>query len=240
MSRRLDELMRAADPVDGVDQHSITGDHNDPLYLAILERNQLADTGEEENAPTSTSPGRRARRLTALAAGFIGTVLAIGALLLITPPNTDETPSETSPAAENPPTSVTTIQEPVPTEPGAVVEYLYTVLLDDLDAAVALFAEDAVISISPPPSPGTGTYEGLDAITSLLRKSRAGMESIELTHLEVAGDTVTFNDSVVQRSCFAGPRCVMDTTGHVIEIRDGKIVSWDFGSFETRPVDPDP
>lgn len=239
MSRRLDELMRAADPVNGVDQHSITGDQNDPLYLAILERNRLADAGDDENAPTSTSPGRRARSLTALAAGFIGTVLAIGALLLITPPNTDETPSETLPSAENPPTSVTTTQEPVPTEPGAVVEYLYTVLLDDLDAAVALFAEDAIISISPPPSPGTGTYEGLDAIKSLLRKSRAGMESMELTHLEVAGDTVTFNDSVVQTSCFAGPRCVMDTTGHVIEVRDGKIVSWDFGSFETRPVEPD-
>jgi ketosteroid isomerase-like protein len=240
MSRRLDELMRAADPVDGVDQLPITGDHDDPLYLAILERNRLAAGGDEESAPTSTSPGRRARRLTALAAGFIGTVLAIGALLLITPPNTDETPSETLPSAEDPPTSVTTIQEPVPTGPGAVVEYLYTVLLDDLDAAVALFAEDAVISISPPPSPGTGTYEGVDAIRNKLRLARANMESMELTHLEVAGDTVTFNDSVVQRSCFAGPRCVMDTTGHVIVVRDGKIVSWDFGSFETRPVEPDP
>jgi len=240
MSLRLDELMRAADPVDGVEQHPITGDHNDPLYLAILERNQLADARDEESAPTNTSPGRRARRLTALAAGFIGTVLAIGALLLITPPNTDETPSETLPSAEDPPTSVTTIQEPVPTEPGAVVEYLYTVLLDDLDAAVALFDEDAVISISPPPSPGTGTYEGVDAIRNKLRLARANMESMELTHIEVAGDTVTFNDSVVQRSCFAGPRCVMDTTGHVIEVRDGQIVSWDFGSFETRPVEPDP
>jgi ketosteroid isomerase-like protein len=128
----------------------------------------------------------------------------------------------------------------VPTEPGAVVEYLYTVLLDDLDAAVALFAEDAVISISPPPSPAGGTYEGLDAIRNKLRQARANMESMELTDLEVEGDTVTFNDSVVQRSCFAGPRCVMDTTGHVIEVRDGEIVSWDFGSFETRPVEPDP
>jgi len=238
MSLRLDELMRAADPVDGVEQHPITGDHDDPLYLAILERSQLADAREPEGMPKSAR--RRARRLTALAAGFIGTVLAIGGLLLITPPNTDETSTETLPSAQDPPTSVTTIQEPVPTEPGAVVEYLYTVLLDDLDAAVALFAEDAVISISPPPSPGTGTYEGLDAIKSLLRKSRAGMESMELTHLEVAGDTVTFTDSVVQTSCFAGPRCVMDTTGHVIEVREGKIISWNFGSFETRPVEPDP
>lgn len=238
MSHRLDELMRAADPVDGVEQHPITGDHDDPLYLAILERNQLADARDPEGPPKSER--RRARRLTALAAGFVGTVLAIGALLLITPPNTAETPTETLPSAADPPTSVTTIQEPGPSEPGAVVEYLYTVLLDDLDAAVALFAEDAIVSISPPPSPGTGTYEGLDAIRSLLMQARAPMESMQLTHLEVAGGTVTFNDSVVQRSCFGGPRCVMDTTGHVIEVRDGKIVSWDFGSFETRPFEPDP
>lgn len=238
MSRRLDELMRAADPVDAVEQHPITGDHNDPLYLAILEKTQIADAGEQEGKPKSA---RRARNLVALAAGFVGTVLAIGALLLMTPPDSDETPSlGTSPSLDEPPTSITTIEETVPTEPGAVVEYLYSVLLDDLDAAVGLFAEDAVISVSPPPSPGTGTYEGIDAIRSYLRKARAGIESMELTHLEVAGDTVTFNDSAVQTRCFGGPRCVMEITGHVAVVRDGKIVRWDFGPFETRPVEPDP
>ncbi len=63
------------------------------------------------------------------------------------------------------------------------------------------------------------------------------MESAELTNVEVDGETVTFDDSVIQRSCFAGPRCVMDTTGHIAVVREGKIVRWDFGSFTTRPVE---
>jgi len=239
VSRRLDELMRAADPVDTTPQHAITGDHDDPLYLAIRDRREDVKTLEKTKRVAPGVGSRNRRSVAAFAAGFAA-ALAIGALWLLTPLDIAEPPSPgTSPSVQNPAEPPTTTPETIPTEPGAVVEHLYAVLLDDTDAATALFADDAVIAFQVAPSPGGGTVEGYDAIRTWLAKAKAGMESIELTRVEVDGDTVTFDDTAIQTSCFGGPRCVMDVTGHEVVVNDGKIVRWDFGSFKTRPVETD-
>ena len=239
MSRRLDELMRAADPVDAASENPITGDHDDPLYLAILDRREDVKTLGKTKSRAPRLRSRFRRSVAAFGAGLVG-VLAVGALWLLIPLDFDGPPSPVTSAPVQDSAAVsTTVPDATPTEPEAVVEHLYRVLLDDLDAAAAVFAEDAVVTFQVAPSPGGGTIEGSDAIRSWLAKVRAGTESIELTRVEVAGETVTFDDTAIQRSCFAGPRGVMDVTGHVAVVRDGKIVQWDFGSFETRPVEPE-
>jgi ketosteroid isomerase-like protein len=236
VSRRLDELMRSADPMNGAHEHPITGDHNDPLYMAILDRREDVETLGPTRPGPSMSASRSRRSVAAFAAGLLG-VLALGALFLLTSPDVGEIPAIKNPSVQDAVGPSTTIPETPPTAPRAVIEHLYALLLVDTDAAAALFTDNAVITFQVPPSPGKDTIEGEKAIRAWLAQAKAGMESIELTRVEVDGETVTFDDSAIQTSCFAGPRCVMDTTGHVAVVREGKIVQWDFGSFTTRPVD---
>ncbi len=173
MSRRLDELMREADPINGADEHPITADHNDPLYVAILDKREDVETLYKTKLGASNRAGRYRRSVAAFAAGLVG-VLAVGALFLLTSPDvTEPVPAGTVPSVQDVAGPSTTIPG-TPTAPAAVIEHFYAVLLKDTDAAAALFADDAVVNFQVAPSPGRDTIEGYDAITSLARQTEGG------------------------------------------------------------------
>ena len=75
MSQRLDELMRAADPA-RIDLPSATGESDDPLYLAILEKRGDVMAIDQQTKPTH--PARRRSRGLLLAAAAFAIVLLVG------------------------------------------------------------------------------------------------------------------------------------------------------------------
>lgn len=96
----------------------------------------------------------------------------------------------------------------------------------DLDAVVALFAEDAIVTGHP--LDPTGITEGREAIRELEEEAltiSASENADEYTNIVESGNTVTFGHLFTTSSgqCFSGD-------GHRVVVEDGKIVRWDWGT----------
>lgn len=110
-------------------------------------------------------------------------------------------------------------------DPAGVVEgYVAAYNAQDIDRAMAFFANDAVII------QGTGRFEGADAIrTEVLGEFEIhapGGDAYSISNLAVAGDTATWDHQ------FRGAAHTCTGTGNVAVIDDGLIVSWTFASIE--------
>ena len=108
--------------------------------------------------------------------------------------------------------------------PGAVIEEFYRAFPTDIELAGEVFADDAVLTDAPtPPS----RREGITEITAWMRSETFIVRSIEITRIEVSGNTVTWDDQVTTLD--GG---VVDGIGHVAVVENGRIVMWDFGLWE--------
>ena len=157
--------------------------------------------------------------------------LLAGGLVLVVTACSGDSGAATTVATTQPSTTTTTTQPLTttvpalapPSEPGAVIEYLYDVWLDDRGAALAVFAEDAVITNIPSTPATPTTREGVGSIDVWLAQESGLHESLEITEIEVDGDTVIWDDlACTVFDCWTA-------TGNVAVIKDGKIVTWDFG-----------
>jgi hypothetical protein len=106
-------------------------------------------------------------------------------------------------------------------DPGETVQaYIDAYNIRDIDAVMAVFADDAVITNHPFAS----RIEGAEAIRSLQVDDfqAAGSDNAyEISDLEVSGDTVTWNHVWLDRCTGTGNEAVVE---------NGKIVSWEFAS----------
>jgi hypothetical protein len=159
---------------------------------------------ETEVIMLTDEPARVHRRwpILGLAAAAVIAVLALGIALL----GRDDGPEVRAGAGATP--------EEV------LASYVEAFNAHDLDAVMALFADDAIITGHPldsaPPAEGT-------AEVRILESADMGTgNTYEMTNVEAAGDTVTFGHRWhrADGACFAG------TDRMVVE--QGKIAQWDF------------
>jgi len=112
------------------------------------------------------------------------------------------------------------------TDPEAVIAALIqAVNAGDIEAALALFADDASVTIVPPP-PGmeTGTFTGPEEIRGWLEGLKAMNVKIELEILQVDGGTVTARNvfwADMMQPLGIGPLVAMD----VYTVSDGRLTS---------------
>lgn len=92
MNQRLDELMRAADPVGFADQPAVTGGSDDPLYLTILEKRGDGMTLDEQTKQATPPVDRRRRGILVAAAAFVA-VLVIGVAFALFSGGTEPEPA---------------------------------------------------------------------------------------------------------------------------------------------------
>jgi hypothetical protein len=108
-------------------------------------------------------------------------------------------------------------------DPSQTLETLVaTYNLDDIDAVMALFSEESVITDHPM----TGNREGLTEIRSLQvldRDAAATVDPWEISNVDVSGFTVTW-DHVWTND--AGEDWCAE--GHTATVRNGKILTWNF------------
>ena len=93
----------------------------------------------------------------------------------------------------------------------------------NIDAALALIADDTVITLIPPPPDSTGVFTGKEEIRGWWEAWIAGNGHTELSNFQVTGDNATYNDhnkqgelvkffSAVPKSCycFPTPTCIIE------------------------------
>lgn len=106
-------------------------------------------------------------------------------------------------------------------DPGETIQaYIDAYNARDIDAVMALFADDAVITDHP----FAGVTEGTEAIRTLhVRDVEAagGDDAYQISDLQVSGNTVTWNH-VWNERCTG--------IGNEATVMDGAIVSWQFAS----------
>lgn len=115
-------------------------------------------------------------------------------------------------------------------------------LLDDWETAAAPFAEDAEIPESfglLPPGAEAGAFVRARFMNHL-NVSQSNMDSVELTAIEVDGNTVTFSDHSFWSRCvpISESGCIRESKGRLAVIEDGEIVYWDFGSVDFTFLEP--
>ena len=94
----------------------------------------------------------------------------------------------------------------------------------DVDAAVAMFAEDAVFRVTPPPSGTTGVFAGKQQLRAWFQQEVAEHIHLMVGGLEVAGERVTWTATLeldTFRMLGVGP---VAQRGEAV-VREGKIVS---------------
>jgi ketosteroid isomerase-like protein len=105
------------------------------------------------------------------------------------------------------------------TDPAAVVTAYYeAALAGDIDAYLALVADDAVVVI-----PGFGTYTGLEEIRAWMEGLSALNAHSEYEILQVEGDTVTLRTTYTDDD-FRALGVVLEAD-EVIVVQDGKVTS---------------
>lgn len=70
----------------------------------------------------------------------------------------------------------------------------------DVDAALAYLADDAVVTLVPPPPGMSGTLQGKDAIRDWYEQQAAGNAESEIIELQVNGNQVTFRETYADDS----------------------------------------
>jgi ketosteroid isomerase-like protein len=109
-------------------------------------------------------------------------------------------------------------------DPAAVVEgYVAAYNAGDVDAVVAFYVEDAVITGHPFATRTQGSGAIRDLMVRDIAASDKSGESYEVSNVQVKGDTVTWEH--LWKSG-AGIECV--GTGNNAEVLDGKIASYTF------------
>ena len=110
---------------------------------------------------------------------------------------------------------------PAPTGgPAAVVQARYDALnAGKVDAAVALFADDAVMVTSPGSLARGATLKGKSEIRANMQREADSGAKVETYDLQVSGDTVTYGVRG-----YVGGRLVNNASLKAV-VRDGKIVS---------------
>lgn len=79
------------------------------------------------------------------------------------------------------------------TDPESVIKTLHGALNDkDVDAAIALVADDAVVTVIPPPPDTPGVFTGKEQIRAWYEGLVAQNFEIELSNFQVDGDNVTW------------------------------------------------
>ena len=82
-----------------------------------------------------------------------------------------------------------------PTNPAAVIEAVYAAVeAQDLDAAGALLADDAVLVLIPPPPGTNGTFVGKEAVLGWYASLIANNFTIDLGNVEEDGNRVTLTN----------------------------------------------
>lgn len=99
----------------------------------------------------------------------------------------------------------------------------------DVDAAVALFADDAVITEHPMAQQAEGPDEIRALVVADIEQSDQGGDSYEISNLQVTGSTTTWDH---RWKSDGGNVCT--ATGHEAVIEDGKIITW---VFPTATID---
>ena len=105
-------------------------------------------------------------------------------------------------------------------EPQAVIEaYIEAYNAADVDGIVELFAADAVIHDHP-----GGSYSGTAEIRALHEDEADGTVAYTISNVTVEGNTVTWDHVWVGEE--DGEVFEFCVEGHVAEVENGKIVSW--------------
>ena len=106
--------------------------------------------------------------------------------------------------------------------PAAVIEsYADAYKAGDIDAIVAVFADDAVITGHP-----TGNYDGIDEIRALHSEEADGTVAYKFFNFTVESNTVTWDHlwgDIDENGEVTDGFCV---DGHTAVVQDGKITSW--------------
>lgn len=107
-----------------------------------------------------------------------------------------------------------------------LAEYVDAYNAHDLDAAMALFSDDAVMTAHPldDDSPANGVAE-IRVVHVIDMPEAAPDDALDVTDVVVEGNEVTFN----HRWHAAGGDCYSGV-GHSIVVQDDKIVSWTWPS----------
>ena len=108
------------------------------------------------------------------------------------------------------------------TEPAAVAQVIHTAMnAQNLEAAMALIADDAVFKNTPPSG---ATLTGKDAIRVWVQRQVDTKTIGEISDLKVTGDRVTFNAKATRGGAplAGGPAAII--------IKNGKITLWDFNA----------
>ena len=118
---------------------------------------------------------------------------------------------------------------PAADDPAAVVEaYRVAYNAHDVDAVMALFTEDSVVTGSPYAAESSGLAEIRAPVAKGIGDA-ADDEALTISNVEVAGDTVSWDDVWIRNSGqdYCG-------NGHRAVITDGKIVTWTWPADITR------
>ena len=112
--------------------------------------------------------------------------------------------------------------------PAEVVEAIYAAVGEkDIDAAVALLAEDAVLTLVPPPAGSDGTFIGKEEIGDWYKGLADGNGRFEFSNVSVAGNTASmklaFYDDFFEGSGHCAcrvrwRRCGSGWAGEVVEL----------------------
>src|SRR5688572_17238196 len=123
--------------------------------------------------------------------------------------------------------------QPVPTDPVSVfVTYLRAVSAGDVEGALALFADDAVLTIIPPPPGTSGHWVGKEAIREqLVYGKENGVKGEPIGAPQVEGNRVTARSKVTNRFFLEWGVAPVQFTSEAV-IQNGKLTSF------TNTMDP--
>lgn len=211
----------------GMDTRDTTNDTDTPLEVT----EQIEPGPSETTNDTLTKQAGKRRWSGALVgvAAFV-VVVAVGAAVLLASWGSDDQ----APTTQTPTTQATSDDPAV-----ILAAYVEALNSGDVDAAMAFYADDAVVKDHPADLDDIAT--GVDEIRSLAETSpraQGSGDGMEISGLDVSGSTVTFNHRFFwgadgdQSGGSAG--CVFSINDKVTVV-DGKITLYDWGIPSQTP-----
>jgi hypothetical protein len=168
-----------------------------------------------EDRPTT----RRRRLVLGLAAAAAAVAVIVGVTLVAQDDETEVTTASdaTQVTTASDATQVSTASDVTPAD--VLDAYIAAFNADDLDAVMALFADDAVVLNDP--VTGTLRAEGIDEVRDVQSAEISFGESYEVVSVDSVGNTATFGRRIRTPSgrCYAGT--------NKVTVERGKIVRWD-------------